>query len=57
MGKTYRRDESRRPRGGKDFKRFKKSNKFKNWDDNSKGHIHIVVESDKDPVDDPSESI
>jgi hypothetical protein len=33
MGKTYRRDQSYRPKGGKDFKKFKKSNKFKKWDE------------------------
>jgi hypothetical protein len=32
MGKTYRRNQSLKPKG-KDFKRFKKSNKFKKWDE------------------------
>lgn len=32
MGKTYRRNQSFKPKG-KDFKRFKKSNKFKKWDE------------------------
>lgn len=31
MGKTFRRNESYRPKGGKDFSKFKKSNKFKKW--------------------------
>jgi hypothetical protein len=35
MGKTYRRDNSFKPKG-KDFKKFKKSNKFKKW--NEKPH-------------------
>jgi hypothetical protein len=33
MSKTYRRDSNYRPKGGKDFKKFKKSNKFKKWND------------------------
>lgn len=32
MGKTYRRNQSFKPKG-KDFKRFKQSNKFKKWDE------------------------
>lgn len=37
MGKTYRRDGGYRPKNGKgDFKKFKKSNKFKNWDEKPK---------------------
>jgi hypothetical protein len=32
MSKTFRRNESYRPKG-KDFKKFKKSNKFKKWND------------------------
>lgn len=38
MGKTYRRNESFKPKG-KDFKRFKQSNKFKKW--NEKPHHTI----------------
>jgi hypothetical protein len=40
MGKTYRRDQSFKPKGGKDFKKFKKSNKFKKWDE--KPHKHLT---------------
>lgn len=38
MGKTYRRNQSFKPKG-KDFKRFKQSNKFKKWDE--KPHRHL----------------
>ena len=34
MGKTYRRGKSFKPKSEKDFVNFKKSNKFKNWDEN-----------------------
>jgi len=32
MGKTFRRNDSYKPKS-KDFKKFKKSNKFKKWND------------------------
>ena len=44
MGKTFRRDGSFRPKG-KDFKKFKKSNKLKKWD---KKPQH-TLQSDKAP--------
>lgn len=38
MGKTYRRNQSFKPKG-KDFKRFKQSNKFKKWDEKPQHHL------------------
>ncbi len=46
MSKTYRRDSNYRPKGGKDFKKFKKSNKFKKW--NEKPHRFNHNEPPKD---------
>lgn len=46
MGKTYRRNQSFKPKG-KDFKRFKQSNKFKKWDE--KPH-HSLRASDEPNV-------
>ena len=46
MGKTFRRNESYRPKGGKDFGKFKKSNKFKKWHD--KPH-HPLPTTDPEP--------
>lgn len=46
MGKTYKRNQSwKPPKCGKDFKNFKKSNKFKNWSD--KPH-HILKSGEVD---------
>ncbi len=45
MGKTYRRDQAFKPKG-KDFKVFKKSKKFKNW--NAKPHH--TLSPDKETV-------
>lgn len=46
MGKTFRRDSSFRPKGGKDLKKFKKSNKFKKWNEKPHRHQH------EDPIKD-----
>jgi hypothetical protein len=43
MGKTYRRNESLKPKG-KDFKHFKKSKKFKKWDEKPHHSIKNVNE-------------
>jgi len=43
MGKTYRRNQSFKPKG-KDFKRFKKSNKFKKWDEKPHHSLKSVDE-------------
>lgn len=40
MGKTYKRNQSYRPKRGKNFKDFKKSNKFKKWNDKPH-HSHL----------------
>ena len=52
MGKTYRRNQGYRPKsGGKDFKRFKKSNKFKKWEEKSSHSVTTVNEPDVENVD------
>ena len=38
MGRTFKRNSPFKPKGGKDLKKFKKSNKFKKW--NEKPHRH-----------------
>jgi hypothetical protein len=48
MGKTYRRDSSYRPKGGKDFNKFKKSNKFKKWNDKPHHPIQPTTEPEPD---------
>ena len=52
MGKTYRRNESFKPRG-KGFNKFKKSNKFKKWHD--KPH-HVLKPLESAPLPDAEES-
>lgn len=47
MGKTYRRNQSFKPKG-KDFKRFKQSNKFKKWDE--KPHKSLRPEDNSVPI-------
>jgi hypothetical protein len=43
MGRTYRRNESFKPKV-KDLKRFKKSNKFKRWDEKPHHSLKNVEE-------------
>lgn len=55
MSKTYRRNQTFKPKG-KDFKIFKKSNKFKKW--NEKPHHHnLHSDSDKDNLKDVDDSL
>jgi hypothetical protein len=49
MGKTYRRNESFKPKG-KDFKRFKKSNKFKKWDEKPHHSLKNIDDATLTPV-------
>jgi hypothetical protein len=48
MGKTFRRGSGFKPKG-KDFNRFKKSNKFKHWDEKPV-HTKPIVEPEKEKV-------
>jgi hypothetical protein len=50
MGKTYRRNQSFKPKG-KDFKRFKQSNKFKKWDERP----HHSLRNNEEPSITPEE--
>lgn len=49
MGKTFRRDSAHKPRG-KDFKKFKKSNKLKKWNEAHHQPHHVEKDLDKDPI-------
>jgi len=47
MGKTYRRGKAFKPKSDKDFDNFKKSNKFKTWNEKPmKKFINNVEDSD-----------
>lgn len=53
MGKTYRRNQALKPRG-KDFKFFKKSKKFKKWNEKPH-HTLLPLEVNKDLVEESPE--